>query len=136
MYQHVVSADQIKFPAGTQLQEFNFQENSLTDFQKRAFPDSQVPVYNEIIQVTSLSSSECLGIHSTGISGSQRISPDSNQDALPGGQLATLERSHVMFASGYQTPDEYHLVTSVFDQTIQEEDQKMPATGDQMFDCS
>ena len=100
MNQQVVSADQIKFLAGSQLQEFNFQAISLTDFQKRAVPDSQVPVYNEVIQVTSLSSSECLGLHSTAICGSQRIIPGSNQDAVHGGQLATLERSHVMFASG------------------------------------
>lgn len=85
--------------------------------------------------MTSLSSSECVGLHSTAVCGSQRISSGDNQDLLPGGE-ETLEGSPIMFSSGYQTPDEYHLVTSVFDQTIQEEDQKMPATGNQMSDCS
>lgn len=36
-----MSADQMKFPAGSRLQELNLQEISLTDFQKRAVPDRQ-----------------------------------------------------------------------------------------------
>lgn len=41
MYQQAMSADQMKFPAGSRLQELNLQEISLTDFQKRAVPDRQ-----------------------------------------------------------------------------------------------
>ncbi|CAH6790577.1 Zfp352 [Phodopus roborovskii] len=136
LHQHVVSAEETKSPAGSQLMELNTQEPSTSDFQGRAVPDSKETVHKEGPQVKSLSGNEIVVTHSTAVCERQRINLGENQDVLSGGQPASLEGGHVRSFNDHKTCDEDYVVTSVIDQTIKAEDQETPVTGDQTFHCN
>lgn len=113
--QQAVSVDQTKkSPADSQQLKLNTQ-TSLPGSQ-RAVPDSQESVIKECSHLQIKVGRESIVIQH------HRTSHSDNRDARSGGQRASSKESHVKSPSG--------------DQTINEEGQQMPDTGDQTFDSS
>ncbi|XP_037058630.1 uncharacterized protein LOC119087423 [Peromyscus leucopus] len=137
MNQQGVPADQTKSPAGSQLMKLNTQETSLSGSQGRAVSGSMETVQTELGPVEILSGRETSVTYSAALCESLRRKSCKNQDVLSESQPASPEGSHVRSFSGEHTRDEAPVVTSVLDQTSQEEHhQERPVSGDQTSDSN